>query len=389
MTDTREAILFKKVSDGYVFRAPNPWLFGRGRFFLVNEAQKAQLLAIITARSPFANVMILITGFVVMYSASVAAIAFMTGHGEPSVGDTAMMAALALVCMYAALLICVRPAARRVQPLLAGLAPTDQRITAADCRLAAWKTTPLSGQFMLAASQVILSAMFFIQVMQKAGGNLAAVFDSGSAFSSAFAGSCFAFSSTCLLVTALKRFARRQQETAGADISFRKFLLPGFSLAISIMALGIVLYTGHVSKLAAAHRAKSFEISKRLGVLTQRIQDPSYSKRRVSIETRLAANTARMNALIGKLNHPTVRCDAAAIDDLAACTERARQEKQAVEAQIATTTKEAAALAKEDEAIQKEVAAFKAELTQIRAEMEANRADMMANGELRPTRSLN
>ena len=139
----------------------------------------------------------------------------------------------------------------------------------------------------------------------------------------------------------------------------------------------------------AEHRAKSFEISKRLGVLTERIQDPSFSKRRVSIKTRLAANTARMNALIGKLNHPTVKCDAATGDDLAGCTERARQEKQAIEAQIATTTKEAAALAKENEAIQKEVAEINTELAAIRAEMEANRGEMVTNGELKPSRSLN
>jgi hypothetical protein len=51
MADNREAIMFKKVPEGYVFRAPNPWVLGRIRFYLVNEAQKTKLLAVITARS--------------------------------------------------------------------------------------------------------------------------------------------------------------------------------------------------------------------------------------------------------------------------------------------------------------------------------------------------
>ena len=51
MADNREATMFKQVPDGYVFRALNPFVFGRARFYLVNEAQKAQLLAIITARN--------------------------------------------------------------------------------------------------------------------------------------------------------------------------------------------------------------------------------------------------------------------------------------------------------------------------------------------------
>jgi hypothetical protein len=390
MTDCREIIWFKQAPEGYVFRAPNRWVFGRARYFLVNEAQKAQLLATLTARSQFATAMIFWIGFLVLFAASVAALAFLSGHDDPGIGDVVSMVALTPVCMYASLLIAARPA-RRVQQLLAGLTPTDQRITIADRRLAAQKTISVPGHLMLAASQAILSAMFFVQVMQRTGGHLASALDSGSAFSSLFAGCCFAFASVSLLVAALKKFRNRQAETATvpADKPFRKFLLPGFSLAISIVALGIVLYVGHLSKLAAEHRAKSFDISRRLGVLTERIQDPSFSKRRVIIKTRLAANTARMNGLVGKLNHPTVKCDAATGDDLAGCTERAGQEKQAIEAQIVTTTKEAAALAKENEAIQKEVAEINTELAAIRAEMEANRGEMVTNGELKPSRSLN
>ena len=71
MADHREAIMFKKGPDGYVFRAPNPWVLGRKRFYLVNEAEKTKLLAVITARS---QAVFWVT-FVTLISASTAALA--------------------------------------------------------------------------------------------------------------------------------------------------------------------------------------------------------------------------------------------------------------------------------------------------------------------------
>jgi len=36
---------FKLVAAGYVFQSPNPWMFARPRYYLVNEAQKAEIAA--------------------------------------------------------------------------------------------------------------------------------------------------------------------------------------------------------------------------------------------------------------------------------------------------------------------------------------------------------
>ena len=44
--------LFMKVDEGWVYRAPNPWVFGDCPHYLVNDEQKAQLTAIITPRHP-------------------------------------------------------------------------------------------------------------------------------------------------------------------------------------------------------------------------------------------------------------------------------------------------------------------------------------------------
>ncbi len=35
-----EEALFKRVVDGWIFSAPNPWTFGRRHSYLVNDAQK-------------------------------------------------------------------------------------------------------------------------------------------------------------------------------------------------------------------------------------------------------------------------------------------------------------------------------------------------------------
>ena len=40
-----EAAMFKRVPDGFVFRAPTLWPFGRGRFLLADESRKAEIVA--------------------------------------------------------------------------------------------------------------------------------------------------------------------------------------------------------------------------------------------------------------------------------------------------------------------------------------------------------
>ena len=50
--DQVRSLLFKQVADGYVFRAPNPRVFGPTDHYLVNEAQRDEIVAIITPRRP-------------------------------------------------------------------------------------------------------------------------------------------------------------------------------------------------------------------------------------------------------------------------------------------------------------------------------------------------
>ena len=50
---TIEAVLFKPAAGGdFVFQAPKPWLFGEAHNYLVNEAQKAEILTIMAPNVP-------------------------------------------------------------------------------------------------------------------------------------------------------------------------------------------------------------------------------------------------------------------------------------------------------------------------------------------------
>ena len=47
-----EAVSFKPVDDGFIYRAPNPWLFGHADHYRVDAAQKAALLDVLVAPRP-------------------------------------------------------------------------------------------------------------------------------------------------------------------------------------------------------------------------------------------------------------------------------------------------------------------------------------------------
>jgi hypothetical protein len=43
--DRWQEICFKRVPEGWIFRAPNPWILGLHRHYLVSENQKAEIIA--------------------------------------------------------------------------------------------------------------------------------------------------------------------------------------------------------------------------------------------------------------------------------------------------------------------------------------------------------
>src|SRR5947209_2650492 len=72
--DQVRALMFKQVAGGYVFRAPNPKVFGRSDHYLVDEAQRDQIVATMTPRRPVLLLAVWIAGFFLAVGAAVVAL---------------------------------------------------------------------------------------------------------------------------------------------------------------------------------------------------------------------------------------------------------------------------------------------------------------------------
>jgi hypothetical protein len=373
MADNREAIMFKAVPDGYLFRAPNPWVFGRARFYLVNAAQKAELLAIITARSQ----LVFWVALVGLIGASTAAIACGSGHDNPTAGDAVFMLALIPVWIYAALLISIRPMARRLQPLLAGLPPTDQRITALDLRMAVRKTISFGQYIALGVSQAIMSAAFIVLVWQKTDGGRVSIFQDGGVLVFALVAVVFVVSSISFLAAAMSKAKDPPDEAGPANRSFKAALLPIFCLVVSIGLFGFVVMNA-LQKNERDHQAAL--IQGRLNSLKVRMDGSLNRSRQENLKIRAAANSARISELLARFNNPTVKCevptdndDPARIESIQTCRETARKGQDAILAEIAATTKESWAIQQDNAAFQKEVDGFRTQIDAVQAELKAIR----------------
>jgi hypothetical protein len=371
MADNREAIMFKKVPEGYLFRAPSPWVFGRARFYLVDEAQKAQLLAIITARSQ----LVFWFALVALIGVSTAAIAYGFGHDNPTARDVVIMLALIPVWIYAALLVSVRPMARRLQPLLAGLPQSDQRITALDLRKAVRKTISFGQYIALGVSQAIMSAAFIVLVWQKTDGGRVSIFDDGGILVFVFVAVIFVVSSITFLVAAVDKARHPQDEPGPANRSFKKALLPIFCLVVAIGLFGFVVANA-LQKNERDHEAAL--IQSRLHSLKVSMDGSLTRSRQENLKIRAAANSARISELLARFNNPTVRCeistdsdDPARIESIQTCREIARKKQEAILAEIAETTKESWAIQQDNAAFQKEVDAFRTQIDAVQAELNA------------------
>ncbi len=58
---------FKRVTEGYVFQSPNPWIFGRPCYYLVNGAQKEEIFALL-GRWRLLLITIMLVDFVLLRS---------------------------------------------------------------------------------------------------------------------------------------------------------------------------------------------------------------------------------------------------------------------------------------------------------------------------------
>jgi hypothetical protein len=117
--DGMEEMSFKRVPEGWVYRAPNPWLLGRSRYYLVSEKQKSEI-----AGHHRRMWLFLLLGIAVI--AAVGAPLTLAGFDEQQVVLSLATAALLglIVGFVANAWLC-----RTIRPIIADLTPTTQRIT--------------------------------------------------------------------------------------------------------------------------------------------------------------------------------------------------------------------------------------------------------------------
>lgn len=119
--DRMEEMSFKRVPEGWIYRAPNPWLFGPMRYYLVNEAQKSQIVG------PHRRMWRWLFLAILVLTAVVVPMALAVDEQHPF-GALAAATLIGLIVGLASnAYLC-----RTIRPIVAGLQPTTQRITQHD-----------------------------------------------------------------------------------------------------------------------------------------------------------------------------------------------------------------------------------------------------------------
>jgi hypothetical protein len=139
-------VCFKPVSGGYVYRAPNTWLFGPNAHFLVTEGQKAAITATVTSTI---RLVLWVTGISwttlsVLLGMALSLWAYRSGHfGAGLDGLSAIVAMAAMVLsIYPAFVLSRQILLRRLRPILATLPSTSERITNLEVRQAIQANSP-------------------------------------------------------------------------------------------------------------------------------------------------------------------------------------------------------------------------------------------------------
>ena len=145
MIEFRKVVVyFKPVSGGYVYRAPNTWLFGSAEHFLVTEGQKAEILATVTSTI---RPVLWITGISwitlsVLLGMALSLWAYRAGYYASGLDGVSAMIAM-MLSIYPAFLLSRQLLLHRLRPILATLPPTNERITSLEERQAIQATPPV------------------------------------------------------------------------------------------------------------------------------------------------------------------------------------------------------------------------------------------------------
>ena len=164
--DSVKSALFRAAPGGWVFRSPNPWVFGDTPHYLVNDAQKSQIEAIVALRRPRVVAAVLLGG-ILAWTVLVATFMWaFAGHQDPTLGDIGVMVVLIFLPLIALLPIAGLIQRRRLKPVLAAAPLTTERILFAELQKKVRAATPLKQSLnaLVASLFAFFSASFAVLI---------------------------------------------------------------------------------------------------------------------------------------------------------------------------------------------------------------------------------
>ena len=161
-------LLFRERNGEWVFRAPNPWIIGNAQHYMVNNAQKDQIIGILTPQHPV-RMGIYFSISILAWICVVAGVMlgfgfFFDESGSPSV----VVLSLMLVPVLLAVLAMPLQQKRRLHTILSGARPTNETISFKEIQQAANARTPFAR---LLGMGSLMSLLGFTQVLNLAARN--------------------------------------------------------------------------------------------------------------------------------------------------------------------------------------------------------------------------
>ena len=141
-TERPALVMFKRVAGGWIYRAPNPWIFGDAPHYSVTDEQKAKIEAVVVPRRPVLFGMMLVAGIFAWVFALAGLVWAVSRHDDPTTADVIAIVVLVVVSLIGAVPLANWIQRRRLRPVLAGLPLTHERITFAEMRKTARTATP-------------------------------------------------------------------------------------------------------------------------------------------------------------------------------------------------------------------------------------------------------
>jgi hypothetical protein len=114
---------FKPVDGGYLLVTSHPWLVGTGPAYIVTEAQKEALIAVMPPRRPLRMFVLLLAAMIAYGFCSGFGVSFISAEHVPIALFKFGMMAVFGAAMYAFLVVMIRRKLRRMAPILANARP--------------------------------------------------------------------------------------------------------------------------------------------------------------------------------------------------------------------------------------------------------------------------